>query len=93
MKQSDTSIHDGSFGLDGLANGTLGLKKTGHRVKAPLLYQAEKYAELLEYNCNDVKLTKMLFDFVRKYGFMVDAANRVVRIELGDLRCIKSRKD
>jgi hypothetical protein len=92
-KLGDKSIHDGSFGLDGLAKGTLGLKKTGHGAKAPLLYQAQKYAELLEHNCNDVRLTKMLFDFVRKHGFMVDEANRVVRIELGDLRCMKSRRD
>lgn len=88
-KLGDKAIHDGSFGLDGLAMGTLGLRKTGHGAKAPLLYQAKRYAELFEYNCNDVRLTRKLFDFVRKYGFLVDGANRTFRIDLGGLECIK----
>jgi len=76
----DKAIHDGSFGLDGLAEGTFGLHKTGHGANAPILYQQGKYAELLEYNLNDVRLTKKLFDFIQEYGFVVDRSGRVVRI-------------
>ena len=78
----DRAIHDESFSLDGLAEGTFGLHKTGHGAKAPDLYAQSDYAALLEYNLHDVRLTKMLFDFILKYGFVVDRKGRVVRIEL-----------
>lgn len=77
-KLGDKTIHDGSFSLDGLAEGTLSLNKTGHGAKAPELYRQGKYAELLAYNLNDVRLTRKLFDFVMKYGFLVDRKGRVV---------------
>lgn len=78
----DKAIHDGSFSLDGLAEGTFGQHKTGHGAKAPILYREGKIAELLEYNLQDVLLTKKLFDFVRQYGFVVDRVGRVVRIDI-----------
>jgi hypothetical protein len=78
----DKAIHDGSFSLDGLAEGTFGQHKTGHGAKAPILYREGKIAELLEYNLQDVRLTKKLFDFIRQYGFVVDRSGRVVRISL-----------
>lgn len=75
----DRTIHDGSFSLNGLAEGTFGLKKIGHGAHAPILYQQEKYAELLEYNLHDVRLTRKLYDFAMKFKFMVDRKGRVVR--------------
>lgn len=76
-------IHDGTFGLDGLVEGTLGLRKIGHGAKAPILYQNLNYDYLLEYNLHDVRLTKKLFDFLRRYGFLlVDRAGRTVRINI-----------
>lgn len=81
-KLGDKTIYDGSFGLNGLAEGTLGLHKTGHGAKAPILYQNENYAELLSYNLQDVRLTKKLYDFIRRYGFLVDRAGRVIRMKI-----------
>jgi hypothetical protein len=81
LKLGAKEIHDGSFGLDGLAEGTLGMGKIGHGAKAPLLYQEKRYDELLQYNLHDVRLTKALFDFSQKYGFLVDKAGRVVKIQ------------
>lgn len=75
-------VHDGSFGLDGLAEGTLGLRKTGHGAKAPLLYQKEQYAELLAYNLHDVRLTRKLFEFAREYGYLVDREGRVITLNM-----------
>jgi hypothetical protein len=80
QRLGDKAIHDGSFSLDGLAEGTFGLHKTGHGAKAPILYQQGKYGELLEYNLQDVRLTKKLFEFIREYGFVVDRNGRVIRI-------------
>lgn len=78
----DKAIHDGSFSLDGLSEGTFGLHKTGHGAKAPLLYQNKQYSELLSYNLQDVRLTRKLFEFIREHRFCVDRASRVVRITL-----------
>lgn len=76
----DRAIHDGSFSLDGLAEGTLGMRKTGHGAKAPLLYRDGKIAELLAYNLHDVRLTKKLYDFAKAWGYVIDRAGRQVKI-------------
>lgn len=80
QRLGDKAIHDGSFSLDGIAEGMFGLHKTGHGANAPVLYQSKKYEELFSYNLHDVRLTKKIFDFVRKYSFIVDRSDRIVRI-------------
>ena len=80
VRLGDKAIHDGSFGLDGLAYGTLGLNKTGHGAMAPDLYSSCLYHDLLSYNLQDVRLTKKLFNFIRRYGFVVDRIGRSIRI-------------
>jgi hypothetical protein len=77
-----TVVHDGSFSLDGLAEGTLGLHKSGHGADAPALYEAQKFDELLAYNLNDVRLTRKLFDFLLEYGYLVDRKGRAFQIDL-----------
>jgi hypothetical protein len=76
----DKTIHDGSFSLDGIAEGIFGLHKTGHGANAPILYQNKKYEELFSYNLHDVRLTKKIFNFILKYGFIVDRTDRIVRM-------------
>jgi len=66
--------------LDGLAEGTFGLHKSGTGAHAPVLYQEGKYAELFAYNLQDVRLTKKLFEFIKEYGFVVDRAGRRIWI-------------
>jgi len=77
----DKKIHDGTFNLDALGKATLGIGKTGHGAHAPVLYQAKQYDALLAYNAQDTRLTKKLFDFIRKYGYVVDGNNRKVEIK------------
>jgi len=77
----DKKIHDGTFSLDALGKGTFGKGKTGHEANAPILYQAKQYDQLLAYNLQDVRLTKELFDFIRKYGYVIDRKGRQVRIK------------
>lgn len=71
-KLGDKEIHDGSIGLDGLAEGTLGMHKTGHGAKTPQLIKEGKWAEVFAYNLHDVRLTKMLYDFAKKYSYLID---------------------
>lgn len=79
-KLGDKTIHDGSFNLDGLAAGTLNMRKNGHGAHAPVLYRQQKFAELYEYNLHDVRLTRKLFDFVCAHGYVVDREGRKVKI-------------
>jgi hypothetical protein len=45
-----------------------------------VLYRQKKFSELFEYNLHDVRLTKMLFDFVMSHGFVIDRVGRKVSI-------------
>ena len=78
----DKTNHDGPFGLDGLAEGTLGLNKIGHGAKAPELYKDGKYEDLLAYNLQDVRLTRKLFEFVRFYHYLTDPLGRAIKIPI-----------
>jgi hypothetical protein len=77
----DKEIHDGSFSLDGLGEGTIGKRKTGHGAHAPELFRDGKFDELFAYNLNDVRLTRQLFEFIRKYRFVIDRKGRVIKFD------------
>ncbi len=56
--------------LDILAEANLGLKKTGKSIDAIDLYSQGKIDELKEYCLNDVKLTKELYELIKKQGYL-----------------------
>ncbi len=68
----DRRIHDGSITLDGIAQGTLGKVKTGLGAKAPLLFSQGLFSELYAYCLEDVRLTRQLFEFAVRNGYLVD---------------------
>lgn len=78
----DAAIHDGSFGLDGLAEGTLGMRKNGSGELAPALLDGGQYSRLYGYCLNDVRLTRKLFEHIADHGEVTDRSGRVVRIYL-----------
>jgi len=80
QKLGDKEVHDGSIGLDGLAEGTLGMHKTGHGAHAPELIQQGKWAEVFAYNLHDVRLTWMLYEFARGYGYLIDRKGNQIRV-------------
>ena len=75
-------IHDGTFTLDGLCQATLGKKKLGHGAHAPVLYHSGAYAELLEYNLQDVRLTKELFEYTLTQRKVTNLKGQVVPMKL-----------
>lgn len=69
-------------GLDAVTDATLGRKlggKTGAGARAPELYQARRYGELLDYNLRDVDLTERLRRFIVAHGYCL--TGKGVRIE------------
>jgi hypothetical protein len=73
-------IHDGTFTLDALCEATLGERKCGNGAHAPKLYQNKEYDKLLEYNLQDVRLTKKLFEHVLNHGFVINKKQQQVFI-------------
>jgi hypothetical protein len=82
QKYGMKEVHDGSIGLDGLAQGTLGMGKIGHGSKSPAMIQAGKWGEVFEYCLHDVRLTKKLFDFANKYGYLIDRKGSKIPVEV-----------
>ena len=72
-------ISPGGLKLDDIAKATIGAGKNGHGADAPILYQQKKYDELLEYNFNDTRITKKLYDFIvdNRFVFSKDKKTKI----------------
>lgn len=72
----------GGLKLSEVAISTLGPKfdKTSSGALAPVLYQEKKYDELLEYNLQDVILTRLVFEFANKYKYLLDKNSNKMEI-------------
>lgn len=57
--------------LDSLVKETLGLAKNGHGLLAIELFKNGELDKLKEYCFNDVKVTKALYEFGKKYGVVL----------------------
>ena len=67
----------GGFKLDDVAYDTIGLRKTGNGAHAPLLYKEGRWAELVDYCLQDVKLEKEVFEFIVSNGYIIRHQNRL----------------
>ena len=59
------------IGLDDLARANIGLGKTGNGLESIELYREGKIEELKDYCLNDVKITKDLYEFALKNGYLI----------------------
>lgn len=64
--------------LDDLARATLGIKKQGHGLKAIEYFKKGQWDALCQYCLSDVKITKSLYEYGKKYGalYFLDAKGR-----------------
>lgn len=64
--------------LDDLARATLGTKKQGHGLKAIEFFRNGQWEELCAYCLSDVKITRSLYEYGKKYGslYFLDAKGR-----------------
>jgi hypothetical protein len=63
-----------TYSLDAIARAN-GLAKSGSGTLAPVLWQQEKFQEVIDYCLNDVKITKNLWDLAIK-GELIDPNNQ-----------------
>jgi hypothetical protein len=68
----------GMFDLESIGNATLGMKKAGKGSRAPDLFQQGKLIELFQYNLQDVRVTKSLYEFIRERKYIITGGYDVV---------------
>jgi DEAD/DEAH box helicase domain-containing protein len=66
----EPSTH-GGYKLDDVAFETIGMRKTANGALAPIMFQEGKFAELVDYCIEDVRIEKTLFEFAATYGYVV----------------------
>ncbi len=54
--------------LDHVAEGTLGINKSGHGLQAITWWKQGEIEKIREYCLDDVKITKKIYDYAMKYG-------------------------
>ncbi len=57
-------------GLNAIAGANVGLAKTSHGLEAIEMYKRGEIEKLKEYCVQDVKITKEIFDLIKKQGFL-----------------------
>ncbi len=73
------------IGLGILAEANIGASKTGHGLEATELYAKGEIEKLKSYCLNDVKLTKDLYELIKKQGYLwipQRNSNEMKKIEL-----------
>ena len=67
----------GGYKLDDVALDTIGMRKTANGSLAPVMFQEGKYAELVDYCVEDVRIEKTLFEFAATYGYVIRSGRRI----------------
>jgi len=83
QQKKRTDLHrKGLWNLDSIAKATLGgtCGKSGDGAFAPQLYKDGKTVKLFEYNIQDVRVEKTLFEFIQKYKYLVNGRYDIVKM-------------
>lgn len=67
------------FDLHSITQNTIGHTKSGDGAMAPELYQKGEIFKLLQYNLQDVRCTRELFEFIIKYRYVVTGKGDIVQ--------------
>jgi DEAD/DEAH box helicase domain-containing protein len=74
--------------LDSIATATFGLEKTAEGLQAIQWFKEGKLAEIAEYCCFDVKLTKLVHEYGATHGGLVRKQVSKHRLPLGQVGCL-----
>lgn len=69
----------GVYNLDSLAQATLNHKKSADGLAAVEFFRSKKILELIQYNQQDVRVTKQLYEFIRKNGYIINGNYDVMK--------------
>ena len=68
------------YKLGDVCERTMGISKSGEGMAATSLFAQGRFAELFDYNINDVWLTRALHNFIVEQGFIMAADNKPLRV-------------
>jgi hypothetical protein len=73
----------GGYKLDDVAAETISMRKTANGALAPVMFQEGRYADLVDYCLEDVRIERTLFEFVVENGYVVRNGKQIpLKIEL-----------
>jgi hypothetical protein len=75
-------IHNEVLNLNGVSYGTLNKNKNGSGELAPILLRKKKISKLYEYNLQDVRILRQLFEFLIKNKYVNDANGLKIEIDI-----------
>ena len=75
-------VHNGVLNLNGVVYGTLNKNKNGSGELAPILLRNKKMSKLYEYNLQDVRILRQLFEFLIKNKYVNDANGLKIEIDI-----------
>jgi len=81
IKYGRDQVFNHTLNLNAIALHTLGMSKTGSGESAPKLIKEKRWAEVFEYNLNDVRLTYKLYRFIQKFRYVSDGLNNLIQIQ------------
>lgn len=73
------------LGLGAISENTTGMKKSGSGANAPMLIKQKKFKEVFEYNLNDTRMTRRLYEFIQKNKFVIDGSGQKIEVNNKDL--------
>jgi len=79
MKKNFNIHEKGVYKLDSIAIATLGKGKNGSGGNAVELFRQKKIIELFEYNLQDVRVTKQLYDFLKTYKYIINGNFDIIK--------------
>ena len=71
--------------LNGIAQATLGIAKSGHGLDAIAWWNAGEIQKIIDYCIQDVKVTKEVFDYAKQHGYLKYEDRKTKRIETVEL--------
>ena len=74
-------VFNGTISLNAISRSTLNLVKNASGELAPQMIRDKRYKEVFEYNLNDVRLTKFLFEFGLKFRYIVDGTGTKIPVK------------
>ena len=81
LKNKKYRGESGVYNLKYVCMNTLGVTKNDVAENGPKYYKEGKFSKLFQYNLQDVRLTKMLYEFIIKYKYIVNGNYDIIKFE------------
>ena len=71
----------GVYQLNAIAKATLNYGKSGDGSNAVELFRQKRILELVNYNLQDVRITKQIYDFIKQFHYVVNGSYDIIAMD------------